>query len=93
MKKCPFPEVTELQNRQIYRIKDREKDTKRKALPDRPSLFWMCSTPLLGGERDDFKRERRADHEKQREKQRVAVSEERKRAREREREEVGWIIK
>lgn len=54
MKKCPFPEVTEPQNRQTESKTERDRQRKRKTFPDSPSLFGcalLCSPPQLKEER------------------------------------------
>lgn len=48
VKKCPFPEVTELQNRETDRQNQRARQ--RETFPDRPSLFvraLLCPLPQL----------------------------------------------
>lgn len=54
MKKCPFPEATEAENRQTDRIKDGKRQRERKSFPDSPGLFGcalLCSPPQLKEER------------------------------------------
>lgn len=52
VKKCPFPEVTELQNRETDRQNQRARQSE--TFPDRPSLFvraLLCPLPQLKEER------------------------------------------